>query len=157
MYALPTAQDSDVVMGGTSAIPPGAFTLYAGSAARAAAAEHNSSHGKATAHHHDDMDEDMSDDMRIAKKRRASHPRKFSSVVDSADNGYDSMEIDNGLDEFTDLRRSKPPARKGQWAYDATPPLHTLHAMTIVCCSSIVEQHTLAFRLSLFFSSTCTL
>ena len=129
------SQDSDVVMGGTSAAPPTMFHHAAGSAARAAAAEHN--HGKAAAQYqevfHYDHDEDLSDDVRMAKKRRGG-TRKFSSVVDSGDNGYDSMEIDNGLDEFTDRRRSKPPARKGQLAHDATFPVHTTAAAHCVSC-----------------------
>ena len=116
-------------MGNTST----AAVFAPGSAARAAAAEHN--HGKAAAHHHDtasdrafhhDMDEDMSDDTRIAKKPRCRRS-KFSSVMD-ADNGYDSMEIDNGVDEVTDRRRSKPSKRKGMTTHTHTLTLTRVHA-----------------------------
>jgi hypothetical protein len=109
-------QDIDMIGDVFLAVSP---TLGAGSAARASAAEHNQ--GKA-AHVPDafgaalqqqyDQDEDMSDDVRITKRRRACNS-KFASHVSEGDNGYDSMEIDNGVDEFTDRRRSKPPARTG--------------------------------------------
>lgn len=95
-----------------------------GSAARAAAAEHNTQHGYVTQPPGDgDHDADMSDDTQVvARKRRNTGRSKLmrggrgSDELGSsgADQGYDSMELDVGMDEFTDTRRSQRPyKRKG--------------------------------------------
>jgi hypothetical protein len=112
---------------GTAVIMPSTWhsTIAPGSAARASAAEHNhnKSHVDAVAEQHDagtPSEEEMSDDMRMAKKRRGVKG-KFTPIAENGESlwpEYDLLDAENGVDEFTDRRRSKPPARTGKFAHD---------------------------------------
>jgi hypothetical protein len=125
-----------------------------GSAARASAAEHNyKAHVDALAGQQHVMDdEEMSDDMRTLKKRRAG---KSGCCIPIKEDGelvyqYDSVvDADPGVDEFTDRRRSKPPARTGEFAHDDRASRgqqggRYVFAITL-CCKGILILHVAVY------------